>query len=517
MQGQARTLPAGLVGEIRRSIAGARVEIDHHHQDVEFDLVVRGTGHYTLGDITYVLRPGTLVWLLPGQRHHLTRSPRLEMWVVLARPDLLDQARLAELAAQPSRMLLGQEVLDLDRILSQVAQDSDEPAVYNAGIAYLLMRAWRAGRHRPAAEVRAMHPAVARALLIMRETGAEDSLSEVADKAGITPSYLSRLLLEHSGRSFIDWRNRIRLDRFIEGYRPGSNLLEAALSAGFGSYARFHHIFTQALGCPPSDWVKQAQEDRGNQKPRPAAEGHVELGLPPAGSLDARQRWARLVAAIGPAVPALLGPRFLDRLLASDGSRPAAADPLVLDASFTAQQQAKLLGPLRHQAPTVAGELEHLFALHDFPGLYAGLLGAFGLSPERLAHAVAALALVLWVAANREHDPAVGPVQSVARQVDAALQAQPSKGDLNALQAAHTALLCQFVVTYHALQAARASSDPRLIDELAVAASVCGETAFGGTLADIELTFTGFGPRTGNKAGPRTGSLGSLQAAGTRP
>jgi hypothetical protein len=122
-------------------VAGARHEIDHHHDDLEFNLVIKGSGAYRIGQEAHALKPGTLIWLVPGQRHSLCRSPFLEMWVVVARPELVDAAWLPEIAAEPSRLLPGEELIDLDTLLSQVSQDSDEPAVYNAGVTYALQRA----------------------------------------------------------------------------------------------------------------------------------------------------------------------------------------------------------------------------------------------------------------------------------------------------------------------------------------------------------------------------------------
>ena len=83
--------------------------------------MVRGSGSFTLDNETYVLKPGTLIWLVPGQRHRLVRGPHLEMWVVSVRPDLVDVGRIEDLAARPSRLLPGHELVDLDRLLSQVA------------------------------------------------------------------------------------------------------------------------------------------------------------------------------------------------------------------------------------------------------------------------------------------------------------------------------------------------------------------------------------------------------------
>ncbi len=310
---QSRDIPAGLVGEIRRSVAGAHLQIDHSHSELEFNLVVKGAGSYTLDDSNYVLKPGTLTWLMPGQRHRLVRSPGLEMWVVNLRSDLLEANRIAELAAHPLRILPGHELIDLDRALSQVAQDSDEPAVYNAGIRYIAMRAWRASRDSPVVHVRPMHAAVTRALLLLREKGAAVSLSGLSSAAGVTAPYLSRLLIEHTGRSFVDWRNRIRLDRFMDGYSPGANLLNAALDAGFGSYARFHHIFHEMIGCTPSEWVQQSHDPAQNrhQAELPSA----DYGMPATTSSGGRQHWLHLVPAMAPTEKGLFGEKFLDRLL----------------------------------------------------------------------------------------------------------------------------------------------------------------------------------------------------------
>ena len=67
--------------------------------------------------------------------------------------------------------------------------------------------------------------------------------------------------------------------------------------------------------------------------------------------------------------------------------------------------------------------------------------------------------------------------------------------DSKAAQAAHSALISAFVVTYHALQATRASGDPRAYQELAEAACACALHDLGGDLSKMTLTGAGFAPR----------------------
>ena len=50
------------------------------------------------------------------------------------------------------------------------------------------------------------------------------------------------------GMSLVAYRNRLRMERFSQLVDQGhTNLLGAALAAGFGSYALFHRVF-RAMG-----------------------------------------------------------------------------------------------------------------------------------------------------------------------------------------------------------------------------------------------------------------------------
>ncbi|RDJ27005.1 AraC family transcriptional regulator [Bosea caraganae] len=480
-------------GYVRRTAPASKLQIDHHHASLEFDLVVRGAGALTLSNQVYELRPGTLIWMPPGRQHRLNRSSTLEMWVVLGRADLLDPESLAEITEQPSRVLAGEELVDLDRLLSQVAQDSDEPAVYNAGIQYAFKRAWRASRDKPPAAERPMHPAVSRALLLLRESGGMPSLSKLADAAGIGAPYLSRLLVDNTGHSFMDWRNRIRLDRFLEGYRPGANLLKTALDAGFGSYASFHHVFVDLMGCVPSAWVKHSQELREPNEfsQLPSREAY---SLPQPVVVSSRLRWARLAPIVSPAIHAPLGPVFLERVLSAEHGIPAfdALSEIALDASVPDGERSSFVASLAKNDSSSAEEFDAMIERHDFAGTFAGLLGDFGLSPQRLADSLTAIAAILWTATHKAGDPAVESIKALSRQIAYALDSLRPKPTENIAQEAHTAAICHFVALYYTLEAVRARGDPRAVDQFAEATSITARQIFGLDMALVNLTSRGF-------------------------
>jgi transcriptional regulator GlxA family with amidase domain len=84
----------------------------------------------------------------------------------------------------------------------------------------------------------------------------------LATELGVSPGHLARSFKREMGVSLVDYRNRLRLDRFFESIqrRGGSgNLLDAALEAGFGSYAQFHRVYRKFLGTTPRDVFASAR------------------------------------------------------------------------------------------------------------------------------------------------------------------------------------------------------------------------------------------------------------------
>lgn len=95
---------------------------------------------------------------------------------------------------------------------------------------------------------------VSRAVELMRRD-LRRTRAELARDLGTTPSKLGKLFKAEMGFSVTEYRNRVRLQRFLDSVdHNGTNLLEAALEAGFGSYAQFHRVFRSLLGATPRDY-----------------------------------------------------------------------------------------------------------------------------------------------------------------------------------------------------------------------------------------------------------------------
>ncbi len=271
---EALHLPGDVDGRAWPHIYRGRLHPRHHHEELEFNLVVRGTGRYLLDDRRYDLGPNSLVWLFPEQEHVLIdMSKDFSMWILVVSPRTLR----AHCAAAPysallegnppghfCRRLTDPDALQLRRLLEGLPAAEHDRARANAGIAYTTLAGWAMYDRAPdtIASVR-LHPAVERAASLLSRDDAAD-LGAVAAKAGLSHSRLSHLFREQTGQTLAAYRNRQRLERFFDAASDRKRtLLAAALDAGFGSYAQFHRIFRSLVGVSPATWQRRADGERG--------------------------------------------------------------------------------------------------------------------------------------------------------------------------------------------------------------------------------------------------------------
>jgi len=79
---------------------------------------------------------------------------------------------------------------------------------------------------------------------------------ELARRFAVSASKLTHAFKEEMGVSLVEYKNRLRLERFLTLVAPGGgNLMQAALDAGFGSYAQFHRVFRELLDATPREYI----------------------------------------------------------------------------------------------------------------------------------------------------------------------------------------------------------------------------------------------------------------------
>lgn len=260
----------------------------HRHVELELNLVIRGEVTYVMSGKRYRFPQRSLLWFFPSQEHQLVdRTTDAAYYVAVFKPEMIRRACRSALYAPLKRKTpLNKEVMHTE--LEPTAHDSlrlemqalveeglhpdllnreagfgmskefrfrhNDPDWLNAGLRHLLLSAWRlqAGRRSRAREVR-LHPSVTRALQLMESDDAPDDFVALAKECGVSSAYLSRTFRQQVGVNLSRYRNSFRLGRFWEMYRasPERTVLDAALQAGFGSYAQFYRVYREAYGAGP--------------------------------------------------------------------------------------------------------------------------------------------------------------------------------------------------------------------------------------------------------------------------
>lgn len=282
---------------LAESVRNPPVLRPHRHIELELNLVIGGDITYVVAGRRFTFKKRSLLWFFPEQEHQLVdRSREAQYFVAVFKPQMIRDACRGQRYAPLKQTNLSEngilhtqlapEAFDLIRHSMQAAtEDGLDPDIlnreggYGAGSAFtfrhhdpdwlnaslrnLLLLCWRnqQGQAAPGRDAK-LHPAVQRALEILgdpEQAGDQPEQSEelpaLARRCGVSAPYLSRKFHQEIGVPLRRYRNSVRLGRFWEAYHHPKNqtLLEAVFAAGFGSYAQFYRVFTEAYGAGPRE------------------------------------------------------------------------------------------------------------------------------------------------------------------------------------------------------------------------------------------------------------------------
>lgn len=255
----------------------------HRHDELEVNVVLRGWVDYLIGDRRVRFPAQGLGWLLPGQTHRLIhRAADLQMWIAVFTPAVVAEVGASGVGAgagAPGAVgasgpvsgvgasgvfaearIVGAAAGSLGALCERLADPAVPAARHRLGLSWLLsecVQAHQDARGGPAGT--RLHPAVQAAARWLHDHATQPEagdLHALAERCGISRPWLSRVFHEQLGESLTDYRNRQRFYRFRELLAGGMSATDAALTAGFGSYAQCFRVVRGLTGLSPRELVR---------------------------------------------------------------------------------------------------------------------------------------------------------------------------------------------------------------------------------------------------------------------
>lgn len=277
----------------------------HRHNELELNIVARGHVTYVTSAGRFTFGPRTLLWLFPAQEHQLVdRSDDAQNYVAVFKPGMIQRAcrsakyrellrktvegdRVVHTVLDPAgfdflchlmeRMMRGSLDPDILNRESGYGAGSDfhyehgDPDALNAGLHHLLLLCWGLQSEGvPGRRGVELHPSISKALRLLADDAWTGSLESLAGECGLSGAHFSRLFASQVGVPVSRYRNSLRLGRFWEQMRKPvrPTLMEAVLAAGFGSYAQFYKVFSNAYGAGPREVLLTPQSGESLTMPK---------------------------------------------------------------------------------------------------------------------------------------------------------------------------------------------------------------------------------------------------------
>ena len=105
------------------------------------------------------------------------------------------------------------------------------------------------------------NPVVRDGISYIREHYAENfSQTDLAERLGVNPSYLSRLFKKETGHTFMEIVTECRINHAKELLnQPGMRVIEVCQKVGYGDYTYFYQVFKKQEGISPSEYKKNVK------------------------------------------------------------------------------------------------------------------------------------------------------------------------------------------------------------------------------------------------------------------
>lgn len=233
----------------------------HWHDFYEIELIISGSGKYSINENAYDIRPGTLFFTTPLDFHHVEPEGEIRYYNITFSENWIENELYPELITSGAITGAG-EAAPLFQKLLEDYQGSKKYRMLSLRCSLNQALLYVCRHLSPALAPVYLSPPLQKALSYIQLHFKEElDLKALAKEAGLSAGYLSKVFHDTTGKTFKEYVNALRMQYAVKLLRHSDrSISEICYSSGFQSLPNFLRQFKDRYHTSPGKYKKQLKD-----------------------------------------------------------------------------------------------------------------------------------------------------------------------------------------------------------------------------------------------------------------
>lgn len=244
----------------------------HWHSFYEFEFIVGGECEFVINGKIYGGKMGDMFIFNLSDFHNIRlKSDKLEVYTLQFVIDYINDTLLSYLLHNEAKKLTfkGESLETITYLLELFTKEFQKSRTFHQEYAKSLLNAIMVNTCRQLEKITetpaeaANNPIKLAANYMQLNFQENITIADVADYAGVTQAYLSKLFVKHMSMGPKQYLTRLRLDYATKMLEfSDQSITEICYLSGFGDFSVFWRAFTNRYGCSPRDYMHKHLKQR---------------------------------------------------------------------------------------------------------------------------------------------------------------------------------------------------------------------------------------------------------------
>ena len=271
----------GQIGNTTEFVSQRHIDIQcgsHINFTMEIVYVTEGLLEMGIGEKTYTVSPGEMIFVLPFEIHSFHTPEHSKCHILMFSRELIKECYEAVSSAVDIRVFAISDEL-VSFLDSRIPKDENILDDMHAGCILLPICLEIIDKIPHTENGNSDGDLFIRALTLINEKYRDPlNETEIAAMLNVHPVTLSRIFSKNARMTFNTYRNLLKIDFASRRFKdaPGLTVGEVALDAGFESIRTFNRVFLKYMNCTPLEYKKKISSEKKKISYSPSPEIFVK-------------------------------------------------------------------------------------------------------------------------------------------------------------------------------------------------------------------------------------------------